>query len=94
MADNLTTVTGCAIKPLQWSEATQPNEQHRYDHVLASSALGVFSIEWKGWKKYDSPCLMLDGDFLEAYTSVDEAKAGAAAYIKNLIDSLLEPKAD
>lgn len=39
------------IKDIDWSEEREPNEEHRYDHVIGSSPLGEFVITWKGWKE-------------------------------------------
>lgn len=76
------------LKPLEWSEQYDPNEDIRYNHVIADSVLGRFSIEWKGWKEYDSRCLYLAGEYIDSFHSVDEAKAGAAAHLLKIYNSL------
>lgn len=76
------------LNPLEWSEQYDPNEDIRYNHVIADSVLGRFSIEWKGWKEYDSRCLYLAGEYIDSFHSVDEAKAGAAAHLLKIYNSL------
>lgn len=76
------------LKPLEWSEERQPDEDIRYNHVIADSVLGRFSVEWKGWKEYDSRDLYLAGEHIDSFHSVDEAKAGAAAHLLKIYNSL------
>lgn len=83
--------TPIKIKPLQWSEERQPNEDIRYNHVVADSPIGRFSIEWKGWKKYDSRDLCLDREPIGPIAStLDEAKAFAAQHLQTLVERLVE----
>lgn len=37
--------------PLQWSGHLKPNEEIRYDHLLAQTPFGRILITWKGWKE-------------------------------------------
>jgi len=76
-----------ALKPLSWSEVREPDSDIRYHHVIADSVLGRFSIEWKGWKNYDSRDLYLVGDHIGSFHSVDEAKAGAADHLMQIFNS-------
>lgn len=76
------------LKPLEWTEERQPDEDIRYNHVIADSVLGRFSVEWKGWKDYDSRDLYLAGEYIDSFHSVDEAKAGAAAHLLKIYNSL------
>lgn len=76
------------LKPLEWTEERQPDEDIRYNHVIADSVLGRFSVEWKGWKDYDSRVLYLAGEYIDSFHSVDEAKAGAAAHLLKIYNSL------
>lgn len=67
---------------LMWSEERQPDEGVRYNHVLAESPMGRFSIEWKGWKAYDTYCVYLDGDYLDTKVTLDDAKGFATEHIR------------
>ena len=79
-------------KSLVWSQERQPNESIRYNHVVADSALGCFSIEWKGWKKYDSFDLNLNREHISSHPdALQSAKDAAAAYIQSVIDGLIKP---
>jgi len=73
--------------PLKWTEHQPPNESSHYDHVTSQTPIGIFCIEWKSWKEYDSYCLTFDGDFVDALPTLEEAKARAGKFI---LDKLLE----
>lgn len=75
--------------PLVWSAPTSPNERIRYDHVLAKSALGEFSIEWKSWKDYDDFGLYLDREYITSARSVEAAKAFAQEHLDTIIGCLI-----
>lgn len=45
---------GVKVKALEWSEAREPNKECSYNHMRAMTEFGTYSIEWKGWKEYDS----------------------------------------
>ena len=72
---------------LVWSSEHEANEFIRYNHVLADSPLGKFSIEWKGWKDHDSYCIYVDGYYLDYANNLDEAKLIAD---KRLVDKAHE----
>ena len=72
---------------LVWSNEHEANESIRYNHVLADSPLGKFSIEWKGWKDHDSYCIYVDGYYLDYANNLDEAKLIAE---KRLVDKAHE----
>lgn len=51
---------------LEWSEQRSPNAKGiRYNHVIAESPLGLFSVEWKGWKDHPNYQLYLNGEWLQ-----------------------------
>ena len=52
------------IKQLEWSEERSPDNNISYNHVKANSPLGMYTIQWKGWKEYDDRTICLDGDFI------------------------------
>lgn len=69
---------------LLWSKEQQPNTEIRYNHVISVTPLSNFTIEWKGWKEYDSKCVYLDGWYLESFPTLEEAKEFAYIYLKDL----------
>lgn len=66
---------------LTWSELNKPSPESSYDNVTAQSPLGKFSIEWKSWRQYDRPCLYLNGDYIDSYDTLEDAKAAAEDYL-------------
>jgi len=60
---------------LIWSEHKSPNDDCGYDHVEAETPLGILRIEWKGWKKYDSPFCALPWDEYVCGSDLNDAKA-------------------
>lgn len=79
------------IKPLEWTEPMQPNDECCYNHVTAQTPFGRFLITWKGWKEYDSPTIDETpwGEFGVAELDLQTAKAFAEAeYLKRVGDCL------
>lgn len=74
---------------LEWSAPASPDERIRYDHVLAKSALGEFSIEWKSWKEHDDFAVYLDGDFLTSEYSIEKAKAFVQGHLDAIVCRLI-----
>lgn len=85
---------GSAIKAIEWSEEKQPCEDCRYNHVTGKTGLGEFSIEWKGWKDYDSRVVYLNGEYVGSGWDLDEAKQIAATHLAQLIGSCLQNESD
>lgn len=78
------------IKQLEWSEEQSPNKNIRYNHVTATSPLGKYSIEWKGWKEYDDRTICLDGDFVSVGGFVlEDAKKIAQSHFEARIKECL-----
>lgn len=75
---------------LVWSREYEANETIRYNHVLADSPLGQFSIEWKGWKEHDSYCTYIGGHYLYSAYDLDEAKLIAEKYLMGKAQELFE----
>lgn len=51
----------------EWSEVLDTSEHcAHYTHVWAKVGEDVITIEWKGWKDYDSFCVMVNGDYMKA----------------------------
>lgn len=73
-----------------WTKEQQPNEEIRYNHMLLSSPLGVFSSEWKGWKKYDDVCVYLDQEYLDSFDCIEEAIAYVDSFLRNKLKQLSE----
>ena len=77
-----------ALKPLQWSDEREPNEDVRYNHVVAESPLGRITIEWKGWKKYDSRCVYVGGEYIDSGNTLEDAKKIAECHLQNVVEAL------
>lgn len=66
---------------LSWSEEYKPNETIRYNHILADSPIGKFSIEWKGWKENDDVMIYLDSYYLGYANTLEEAREAVDKYL-------------
>ena len=78
-----------AIKPLVWSDESGPTDKIRYNHITAETAAGQFSVEWKGWKEEDGPCVYLAGDYIGVASDLGGAKMLAEQHIRELVANLL-----
>ncbi len=79
---------------LIWSVELSPSDDCRYNHVFASSPIGRFSIEWKGWKEHDSRTVYLNGEYIGDYYTLDDAKLLAQKHLDTLVESLIAAPAD
>lgn len=77
------------LKPLEWSEERQPNEDSCYNHVVAKSPLGKILIEWKGWKEDDSRAVSVDGSYLDYAHDLEGAKLVAEQHLLSIAKSLI-----
>lgn len=77
-----------AIPPLKWSEEREPSSTIRYNHVVSNCALGPISIEWKGWKEYDSYVTYVDGEYLNTDSTLEAAKARVGIHLHMIAQSL------
>ncbi len=77
------------VKALEWSEHKGPDGNCCYDHVTASSTIGGYSIEWKGWKDNDSYAVSRDEASVTFEYTLDTAKAAAQADYEARIRSAL-----
>lgn len=76
---------------LCWTDPSPPNGQDRwYDHVIATSPLGEFVIEWKSWKEYDSYTISLNGDYINTSVDLSGAKGLAQEYVRNKLLELID----
>ena len=82
------------VKPLVWSDRFGPNSECSYDHITADSALGLYRVEWKGWKDFDPPTVCCGGAFIGCYNTIQSAKAAAQADYEARILAALEPQPD
>lgn len=73
---------------LKWSEEYEANEDIRYNHVLADSPIGKFSIEWKGWKENDVMTIYLDEHYLDCADTLEKAKEAVDIYLISKTDQL------
>lgn len=62
------------MKELNWSNEKEANEDIHYNHIILNTPIGVFTIEWKGWKEIDGKAVYLDGYYLADFYTVEEAK--------------------
>lgn len=92
-ATRLRAGAGVSVKPLTWSGPASPNAEFLYDHVFAESALGRYSVEWKSWKEYDDYGVYIDGEFMTAKYTLEEARAAAQADYEARILSTLTTRA-
>jgi hypothetical protein len=65
--------------------AAPPDRNCPYDHVTAETPLGVYSIEWKGWKDHDSKSISLSGDYVGEGSSLDDAKQEATKHFQQKV---------
>ena len=77
------------LAPVTWSEPQEPNERIRYTHVVAETALGTFTIQWKGWKENDSPCVYLNGEYLSTEPTIEAAKAWVTKHLQKIVNGLV-----
>jgi len=77
------------LAPVTWSESQEPNERIRYTHVAAKTALGTFTIQWKGWKKYDSPDIYLNDEHLNVAANIEAAKAWVTKHLQKIVNGLV-----
>ena len=82
------------VKPLVWSDRFGPNSECSYDHITADSALGLYRVEWKGWKDFDPPTVCCGGAFIGCYNTIQSAKAAAQADYEARILAAIEPQPD
>lgn len=47
---------------IQWSKVQEPNLQIPYNHITLDTPLGVFVINWKGWKEQPTYGLSLNDE--------------------------------
>lgn len=78
------------IKEFAWTDPAPPNSgvTSFYDHVIATTALGEFKIEWKSWKQYESYCLYFADEYVESLYSLDEAKRYAYTWLNDKVREL------
>jgi hypothetical protein len=68
---------------MKWTEPSPPMPPVSYeDHVVCETPIGVFKIEWRGWKEGDDYSVMLDGVmWIGCEPTLDDAKAIAKKYL-------------
>lgn len=73
---------------LNWSKPYPPDDHIRYDHVVADTLIGEFSIEWKSWKEHDAYCVYLGGQYLTSAPNLDAAKQVASNHLLSVAKAL------
>ena len=76
--------------PLEWSAHKPPDEECRYDHIEAHTPVGLVRIEWKGWKKYDTPICHLPFDVFIYGNDVEDTKANVEKELRRLGRGLID----
>lgn len=74
---------------ITFSEERPASEQVRYNHVVATTPLGEYTIIWKGWKDYDPPWIDGPLEFGESADDVPHAKELIMQHLKRVRDSLI-----
>lgn len=73
---------------MNWTPESSPNENSNYDHIICETPLGRMIIEWKSWKVRPSYHIMLEGIWIGAEYSLDEAKQRARNYLIEKLEEL------
>lgn len=75
---------------IEWSEEFEANTTTRYNHIIANTPVGEFSIQWKGWKEWDSKCVYLNDKYLHSFSEIDEAKEFVNEYLLDVYKQIGE----
>ena len=75
---------------IEWSEEFEANTTIRYNHMIAHTPAGEFSIQWKGWKEWDIRRVCLNDKYLNSFCEIDEAKEFVNEYLIGLYNKLGE----
>jgi len=59
-----------------------------YDHTKLDTPLGLFLIEWKSWKEYESYSISLNNEYINTTYSLEDAKEICITYLNNKLDKL------
>lgn len=75
---------------MEWTSNQPPTEGYsHYDHTTLDTPLGLFRIEWKGWKDTPSYDIMLNGDrWIGCEYSLGDAKRAVKDYLITKRDEL------
>ena len=71
------------IKPIEWGEVSEPDNNIPYNYVKGETPIGEFLITWKGWKESPSydvefiPDRFEGGTYIFSTRSLDDAKSEA-----------------
>ena len=85
-----TALTKGECMKIEWSEEFEANTEIQYNHINADTPVGDFSIQWKGWKEWDSKCVYLNNEYLNSFCEIDEAKEFVNEYLIGLYNKLGE----
>lgn len=76
---------------MKWTENTPPKEGvSYYDHCKLNTPLGLFIIEWKGWKVNPDYDIELDGKWIEVCYTLQDAKDKVKNYLTEINQKLNE----
>ena len=76
---------------MKWTEPTPPTEGiSNYDHCICDTPLGIFKIEWKSWKKYDTYDISTEHEWFDFGNDLEEAKQKVLDYLTDKNKELTE----
>ena len=73
-----------------WSEERLPNENVSGNHIVSETIFGTYTISWKLFIKHFHPRIFLDGNFLKAQPTLEQAKAYVEQHFKSLVKKAKE----
>jgi hypothetical protein len=80
---------------LQWSDHLKPNDEVRYDHLIAQTSFGRILITWKGWKEEWNLAFIIDEHPVDgargsyAGNTIEEAKQSAEEKYRAALEAAL-----
>lgn len=80
--------TGTKQVANQWSKVQEPNLQILYNHITLDTPLGLFVIDWKGWKEQPTYDLSLNYEWLDSPFSLEEGKEFVKKYLTEKAEAL------
>lgn len=73
---------------MNWSEEKEPNKEVSYNHVTLDTPLGIYTIDWKGWKERPSYDISLGDDWIGTDNTLESSKEQVEIHIKGVADEL------
>lgn len=74
---------------IKWTELSGPIENvSYYDHVMLSTPIGNFTIEWKSWKESPTYDILIGTEYVGSEFDLESAKNRVLAYLKRKTNEL------